>query len=282
MHEAGIVKPVIQEPVIPPQKNDSGTWLLFFTILTLAVAGFLVALIFQQRKKLAVISAYLNHQRQSNESGVKTPPSRDSGDLEKNTISDMQTKIRNQDARLEKLKTENESLNAAVKEYSRTQNEYEKLFKIISQTFKVKKYPGAAEGKTDIETLVSLFETEKSFTGHVYDQFIKPLTVIVDANKNNPAGISKEQQDKLLDMLVSLSLLYIEYLYLRVNDLSVGGNMVQRMSDIKNGLKLNTELLKKLNMQNGNRALVLKLALEKISLNSLSYPVFDETDLNRH
>lgn len=281
LHEASIVKPPVQEPIIE-EKANSNTWLLVIVAVTLAAAGLLVGLFIQQRKRFANISDSLIRQLRQLEYHASLSANGMTNENDKKLISDMQTKTRDLNARLEKLKTENESLNAVVKEYSRTQNEYEALIKTISKTFKVKKYPGASEGRSDIETLIGLFETERSFTTNVYEHFLKPITSIVDANKNNPANISKEQQDKLLELLISLSLLYIEYLYLRINELSVGGNMVQRINDIKNGLKLNPGLLKKLNTQNGSRALVLRLALEKINLNNLSYPVFEETDLNHH
>jgi LAS superfamily LD-carboxypeptidase LdcB len=281
LHEAGIVKEPVQQPIIE-DKTDLNTWLLVIVAVTLAAAGLLVGLFFQQRKRFANISDNLIRQLRQMEYHASLSPNGMTNENDKKIISDMQTKTRDLNARLEKLKTENENLKVVLKEYGRTQAEYEALIKTISKTFKVKKYPGASEGKSDIETLVSLFETERSFTTHVYEQFVRPITAIVDANKNNPSGMSKEQQDKLLELLISLSLLYIEYLYLRVNELSLGGNMVQRINDIKNGLKLNPNLLKKLNTQNGSRALVLRLALEKINLNNLSYPVFEETDLNHH
>jgi hypothetical protein len=282
LHEASIVKPPVQEPVKEEKNNNSNTWLLVIVGVTLIAAGLLVGLFFQQRKRFAGISDNLIRQLRQLEFHANLSANGMTNENDKKLISDMQTKTRDLNARLEKLKTENENLNAVLKEYSRTQTEYEALIKAISKTFKVKKYPGASDDKSDIETLVGLFETERSFTTHVYEQFIKPITAIVDANKNNPSGMSKEQQDKLLELLISLSLLYIEYLYLRVNELSLGGNMVQRINDIKNGLKLNPGLLKKLNTQNGSRALVLRLALEKINLNNLTYPVFEETDLNHH
>lgn len=279
LHEAGMVKPIIREPV-KEEKSNSNNWLLLVAAVTIIAAGLLVGLFFQQRKQFAQISENLIRQLLQLEFHNNVSANGNSNENAQKQISDMQTKTRDLNSRLEKLKTENESLNTALKEFGRAQAEYETLAKAISKTFKVKKYPGVSERKSDIETLINLFETEQSFTAHVYEQFIKPVTSIVDANKNNPAGMNKEQQEKLLELLISLSLLYIEYLYLRVNELSVGGNMVQRISDIKNGLVLNPLLLKKLNTQNGSRALVLRIALEKINLQHLSYPVFEETDLN--
>lgn len=281
IHEAGKVKEPVLQPVVE-EKSNSYEWLLIVAVITLATVGVLVGLFFQQRKKIAKVSERMAQHLRQLEFNAHSPANGMANEYDKKLISDMQTKTKELNAKLERLKTENENMNAVLKEYKRTQAEYEALIKIISKTFKVKKYPGASEDQSDIETLESLFETERLFTTHVYEQFIRPITTIADANKNNPAGISKEQQEKLLELLISLSLLYIEYLYLRVNELSVGGTMVQRINDIKSGLKLNPGLLKKLNTQNGSRALVLRLALEKINLNNLSYPVFEETDLNHH
>lgn len=281
LHEAGLVKPQIQEPV-KEEKNNSGTWLLLSAVVILAAAGLLVGLFFRQQKRFADISDQLLRQLKKPDSQTIPPLNGLADQNDKKMISDMQTKTRDLNARLEKMREENESLHAVVKEYSRVQNEFESLINTISKTFKVKKYPGASNDKSDIEMLENLFETERLLTTHVYEQYIKPITAVVDAHKNNPAGINEEQQDKLLELLISLALLYIEYLYLRVSELSVGGNMVKRIDDIRNGMALNPALLKKLNTQNGSRALVLRMVLEKINLNDLSYPVFEETNLNQH
>ena len=113
---------------------------------------------------------------------------------------------------------------------------------------------------------------------HAFEKFLKPVIAIADANKNNPAKISSEDSEKMLELLISLSLYYIEYLYLRVNDLSVGGNIVQRIGSNGNGI--DPSLLKKLNTEHGSRALALRMALNKSGIDKLTYPVFDETDLN--
>ncbi|HYM93691.1 MAG TPA: hypothetical protein VET23_06105, partial [Chitinophagaceae bacterium] len=97
----------------------------------------------------------------------------------------MQTKTKDLNAKLEKIKAENDKLNVLLKEYSRAQGEYDTLIKSISRTFKIKKYPGASAGKTDIESLFELFETERSFTAHVYENYLKPVIAITDTNKNS-------------------------------------------------------------------------------------------------
>ncbi|HRO72003.1 MAG TPA: hypothetical protein PK951_16545 [Chitinophagaceae bacterium] len=83
-----------------------------------------------------------------------------------------------------------------------------------------------------------------------------------------------------MDLLISLGLLYIEYLYLRINELSVGGRIVERLGSLKNGNSLDPATLKELSTEHGSRALVIRMALDKTSIQKLSYPVFDETNLN--
>ena len=278
--EESVVK---KEEVIPAQqKNSLSYWTIAAFIVLVLLAGLLVWLFYKQQNKFGKLSGELQKNIKLLEFNAKYPMNGEANLYDKKLISDMQSKTKDLTTRIDKLKTENDSLNAVVKEYKRTQGELETLVKTIGKTFKVKKYPGTAEGKTELESLVGLFETEKDFTNHAYENYLKPIIAITDANKNNPTSISKEQEDKMLELLVSLSLLYIEYLYLRVNDLSVGGNMVQRINDIKKGLKPDPALLKKLNTQNGSRALVLHLALDRINLHNLSYPVFEETNLNNH
>jgi hypothetical protein len=67
---------------------------------------------------------------------------------------------------------------------------------------------------------------------------------------------------------------------LRVSELSIGGKMVERIRGLAGGNGPDPSLLKKLNKENGSRALVMRLALDKAMLGKLSYPVFDETNLN--
>jgi hypothetical protein len=56
--------------------------------------------------------------------------------------------------------------------------------------------------------------------------------------------------------------------------------MVQRIGS--NGKGIDPALLKKLSMEHGSRALALRMALNKAGISKLSYPVFDETDLNNY
>ncbi len=277
--EAAKEEPKVIEPVKEEKKNTDG-WLLLSVAISLISVALLAVLFFWQKKRFAILSEKLNRQLPQQEPRVIPPLNGHVSENDKKIVSEMQSRLKEMKDKLEKLKTENGSLHAVMKEYGRTQNEFEALINSISKTFKARKYPGASNDQTDFEVLENLFETERSFTTHVYEQYVKPVTAIVDENKNNPSGMDKEQQNKLLELLISLSLLYIEYLYLRVDELSVGGNIVKRIADIRNGAALNPSLLKKLNTQNGSRALVLRMMLEKIHLDNLSYPVFEETDLN--
>ena len=126
----------------------------------------------------------------------------------------------------------------------------------------------------------SVLDTENIVANYAYEKFLKPILVITDTNKNSPARLNDTDREKLLDLLVSLSLLYIEYLYLRVNDLSIGGKMVERIKGFAGGNGIDNSLLKKLSSEFGSRALVIKMALNKVGIQRLTYPVFDETNLN--
>jgi hypothetical protein len=181
---------------------------------------------------------------------------------------------------LQKLSKENEKLNQAIKEYNGIQHQYDSLKHGLAKTYKIKNYPGYEKSKTETSIMQGVLETESSVANYAYEKFMKPLLAITDANKNNPAKISEEDSRKVLDLLLSLSFLYIEYLYLRVNDLSIGGKMVDRIQGFSKGNGFDPGLLKKLNTDYGSRALVLRMVLDKAGLPVLSYPVFDETNLN--
>ncbi len=194
----------------------------------------------------------------------------------------MEKKIDELDAELNKLTKENEGLNRVIKEYNGIQHEFDSLKYGILKTYKVKNYPGYDKLKNETQIMQGVLQTENSLAVYAYEKYLKPLLAITDNNKNNPAKINKADQEKLMDLLISLSFLYIEYLYLRVNELSIGGKMVERINGINKGNGLDISLLKKLDTEFGSRALVIKIALEKAALYQLSYPVFDETNLNNH
>jgi len=192
----------------------------------------------------------------------------------------LEKKMGEMSAELLKLTRENEGLNRVLKEYNGIQHDFDSIRHGMSRTYKIRNYPGYDKAKADGPVLQGVIETEAAVANYAYEKFLKPLLGLADANKNNPAKISEEDRAKLLDLLISLSLLYIEYLYLRVNDLSIGGKMVERIQGLREMNGLDPALLKKLNTEHGSRALVLKLILDKTGLFNLSYPVFDETNLN--
>ena len=156
--------------------------------------------------------------------------------------------------------------------------EYESVKKAIAESYKVKNYPAYDNTKKEEQIIKDLLSTERTVTIHAFEKFLKPVIQIADANKNNPAKISEEDSQRMLELLISLSLYYIEYLYLRVSDLSVGGNIVQRISS--NGKGIDPSLLKKLSTEHGSRALALRMALNRSGIYKVTYSVFDETDLN--
>jgi len=52
------------------------------------------------------------------------------------------------------------------------------------------------------------------------------------------------------------------------------------LGSLRNGNHIDKGLLKELNIEHGSRALVLRMVLDKMDIQNLSYPVFDETNLN--
>lgn len=182
---------------------------------------------------------------------------------------------------LTKLRKENEGLQGVIREYNGIQHEFESLRHSLQKTFKIRNYPGNGPGEKDDIAIHKVLDTEKAVADFAYEKFLKPILQLVDANKNSPARMSQTDRAQVIDKLISLSFLYIEYLYLRVPDLAVGGHMVERLKSVTGGAILKKELLKKLNMEAGSRALVMRMALDKVAVQNLSYPVFDETNLNK-
>src|SRR5574338_806847 len=93
LHEAGMVKPPVQEPV-KEEKNNSNTWLLVIVAITLVAAGLLVGLFFQQRKKFAAISDNLIRQLRQLQFHANLPANGMTDENEKKLISDIQTKTK--------------------------------------------------------------------------------------------------------------------------------------------------------------------------------------------
>jgi hypothetical protein len=223
-----------------------------------AMGGFITIQSFQHRKLLKAVSSLSNN---------------DNGILSHKKIDEM-------NAELMKLLKENEGLNRVINEYNGIQHEFDSLKHGLKKTYKVKNYPGNERSKDDLAAMQAVLSTEKAVAGYAYEKFLKPLLTIADAYKNNPAKMNEADRIRIIDLLISLSFLYIEYLYLRVSELSVGGNIVQRINGCSKGKDPDPAFLKKLNKEFGSRALVMHVALQRSSLTHLSYPVFDETNLN--
>ena len=271
---------VIKEPVKEIADNTNQYIMAgLFAIISLLV--FVIYIFYRHQHKINRTIAGLNEKvKQTESNGSNTLHVVAKEKKGKNTTQSLENKINDLNAELSKLSKENEGLNRVIKEYNGIQHEYDSLKHGILKAYKVKNYPGYDRNKDETLAMHGVLQTENSVAAYAYEKFLKPILAITDANKNSPAKINAAEQEKLLDLLVSLSLLYIEYLYLRVNDLSIGGKMVERIQGLSKGNGLDATLLKKLNTEFGSRALVIKMVLDKVELHQLSYPVFDETNLN--
>lgn len=244
------------------------SWMSVAGIAALFFIGVLLYLLFGYHKRLTKTVSDLKRLIKNFEFYTSSAPGTDVKDPNTRSKTALEKKISGLNEELEKLKESNQLL----------QQEYESVKQAIAESYKVRNYPAYDKEKNEEEIIKDVLLTERSVTLHAYEKFLKPVISIADANKNNPAKISNEDSEKMLELLISLSLYYIEYLYLRVNDLSVGGNIVQRIGS--NGKGIDPDLLKKLNTEHGSRALALRMALNKSGIDKLTYPVFDETDLN--
>lgn len=197
---------------------------------------------------------------------------------EKPTIALLEKKIITISDTLDKLTKEKSVLQNTIAGYNGIQQELDSLKAGIKKAYKIRHYPGGSK-TGGVTSMNSVFQTENAVAGYAYNQLLKPLLEITDNNKNHPAKTSEEDRGEIMNLLISLSLLYIEYLYLRVNELAVGGKMVERISGIIKGNAPDPALLKPLDTEFGSRALVLKITLDKAGVHELIYPVFDETNL---
>lgn len=264
---------------LPVQKPPAESKSSYESLLLTGLMAILVLL-------LLMVYWFYRHQQKINHivagSGNKKEPIKDAdrNHKVKTSAQTLENKINDLNNELHILAKENEGLNSVIKEYNGIQHEYNSLKHGILKTYKVKNYPGYDKTKEEQTAMQVVLDTETSIATYAYEKFLKPMLAITDKNKNNPAKISETERQKVLDLLVSLSLLYIEYLYLRVNDLAIGGKMVKRIQGFSNGNGPDTGLLKQLNTESGNRALVMRMVLDKAGLHQLAYPVFDETNLN--
>ncbi|HLG38046.1 MAG TPA: hypothetical protein VI461_00210 [Chitinophagaceae bacterium] len=260
-------------PSVKPQElvkeivTEIPTWITVAGIFILLVVAALLYLLFHYHKRLTKTVSDLKRLIQNFE--FYTAPSSaadtDKGSKKKSSLE-------------KKMNELSEELEKQKKDYETIMHEYGLIKQSIAEVYKVRNYPLFDKTKSEEQIIQDLLKTEKIVAHHAFEKFLKPVLAIADANKNNPAKISPEDSEKMLELLVSLSLYYIEYLYLRVNDLAVGGNIVQRIGS--NGKGIDPALLKKLNTEHGSRALALRMALNKSGIDKLTYPVFDETDLN--
>jgi len=260
-------------------------YLLTIGIAALLAIAFLLYLLFRKQKKFQRIIPILNKQIQHLElaaysSGSLADANNDNNAKGKTSIPSLEKKIQSLTVQLEKATKENQELETALTESTLIRYDFESVKQQMMEVYKIRNYPGFNKEKTETEIVKSLLDTERSVALYAYEHFLKPVMAIADANKNNPAKINSEEREKLLNLLISLSLLYSEYLYLRINDLSVGGKIVERIGSLKNGNSIDPTLLKELSTEHGSRALVLRMVLDKTSIQNLSYPVFDETNLN--
>ena len=198
----------------------------------------------------------------------------------KPSVPVLEKKVQSLTTQLERTLKDKEALQRLLEEYTDSKLEFESVKQQMMEVYKIRNYPGFNKEKSETDIVKSLLDTERSVALYAYEHFLKPVLSIADANKNNPAKINPEEREKMLNLLISLSLLYSEYLYLRITDLSVGGKIVERLGSLRNGSHIDTGLLKELNIEHGSRALVLRMVLDKMDIQNLSYPVFDETNLN--
>lgn len=254
-----------EEPLKEPVKEGQSLQTILSILIIVMLGSFMIYYFRQQKKR--TMSPQPGTVEKENAKKLKT------GLPVESRIADLK-------GELLRLTKENESLNRVIKEYNGIQREYNSLKHGMLKVYKIRNYPGYDKSKQESAAIQGVLNTEQVIAAYAFEKFLKPILVIADANKNSPARTSAADKEKILDLLVSLSLLYIEYLYLRVNDLSIGGKMIERIRGFEKGNGLDASLLKKLDTEFGSRALVIKLALKDAGLDHLVYPVFDETNLN--
>jgi hypothetical protein len=258
--------PAIEKPETANNYNSEPVFAALLILIFLVGGGIAVSLYHQQqiKKELRVLQA-----------GPASPRLRG-----KITVPALEARISELNGELFKLTKENEGLNRVIREHNGIQHEYDSLKHGLHKVYKVKNYPGFDPARDENNAMQGVFVTESAVANYAYEKFLKPILAITDKHKNNPVKMEEADRVKLVELLISLSFLYIEYLYLRVSELSIGGKMVERIRGLAGGNGPDPSLLKKLNKENGSRALVMRLALDKAMLGKLSYPVFDETNLN--
>jgi hypothetical protein len=269
LHNAGL-PPQVQIQTVPVKEvvTKIPTWIVIAVIIAVLFIIILLYGLFNYQKRLSRTVSDLKRLIQNFDFYSASGSAGSATDRSSKSKTALEKKISGLSEELEKQKQSNQLL----------QQEYESIKQAIAEVYKIRNYPAYDKEKNEEQVIKELLVTERTVAIHAFEKFLKPVLTIADANKNNPAKISVEDSGKMLELLISLSLYYIEYLYLRVNDLSVGGNIVERIGS--NGKGIDPALLKKLNTEHGSRALALRMALNKSGIDKLTYPVFDETDLN--
>ncbi len=273
---------VAQEPVIRTD-NNIPEYLLWTIIALLTGVALLIYLLYRHQQKFNETIFLLNRQVQNLELATYSINNNDMSIIKskgKPSVPVLEKKVQSLTTQLEKSLKDKEELQRLLEEYTNSKVDFESVKQQMMEVYKIRNYPGFNKEKSETDIVKSLLDTERSVASYAYEHFLKPVLALADAHKNNPAKINPEEREEMLNLLISLSLLYSEYLYLRIGDLSVGGKMVERLGSLKNGNHIDTGLLKELNIEHGSRALVLRMVLDKMDIQNLSYPVFDETNLN--
>lgn len=275
-------------PVQPVQDTAKAEtdYELIIVVLSLLVIGLLLYMLLRNQQKFKRIIESLNRevrelqfavQQQDSDKAGSPPPAMAKG---RQSQQATEKKLQLLTANYEKLVAENQQLQQSFQGNKLLAADYESVKQLMAQVYKMRNYPGYSKDKSETEIVKGVMETERSIALYAYEHFVKPVIAVADAHKNDPARITAEKQQEIVDNLVSLGLLYSEYLYLRIGELTVGGKIIERIGGIRQHQQPDMSALKELNTEHGSRALVLRMALEKIGINRLSYPVFDETNLN--
>ena len=282
LYHVSETKTVPQEPVIRTENNVQ-EYLLWGVIGLLTGVALLIFLLYRNQQKLNETIFLLNRQVQNLELATYSINNNDMSIIKskgKPSVPALEKKVQSLTTQLEKTQKDKEELQHLLEEYTSSKLDFESVKQQMMEVYKIRNYPGFSKEKSETDIVKSLLDTERSVAIYAYEHFLKPVLAIADTHKNNPAKINPDEREKMLNLLISLSLLYSEYLYLRITDLSVGGKMVERLGSLRNGNHIDTGLLKELNIEHGSRALVLRMVLDKMDIQNLSYPVFDETNLN--
>ncbi len=261
------------------EKTESvSAYLLAGMALLLLVSGCVLFLLFRQRSDFRKTVQVLQQRAGMRETVSSNGNGKSRGRSTAGNNPEARLEILN--AELLQLLKENEGLQGVIKSYNGIQQDFDSLKMVMQKMYKVKNYPGYDKSKDEVSACKNVLATEGAVAEYAYEKFLKPVLAIADAHKNLPSRMNTADRERIFDLLLSLYFFYIEYLYLRVNELSVGGTIVERIRSLTGGQALKTELLKQLNTDSGSRALVVRLALSKMAVKDLSYPVFDETNLN--